>query len=807
MSERQFSEGWTVEDLDTGERESVSLPHDAMIGRARSADAPSGYHGAYFPGGRYRYRARLPIDAGASDRRHRLRFEGIGGAASVRLNGVELVAVNSRYREVVVDLSEALAADGDGVVEVEVDDSAQPDSRWYTGSGLYRPVWLDTTGPLRFAEDGVRVVTRSAGADAATLDVETAVDGDVDGDGDAIVHVALRDRGTVVAEDSGPAGRIELRVASPRLWSADSPHLYDLEVSVRTPEGSVSDVRTLRVGIRTITVDSEHGLRVNGRRVLLQGACIHHDSGILGAATFRAFEFRRARILKANGFTAVRSSHNPLSRDMLDACDELGLYVMDELTDVWFGAKTAHDESSRFEHSWPDDMRSMIAKDRNHASVIMYSIGNEIAESATEAGVAAAGQLAGLARELDASRPTTLAVNFLLNVLARRGASVFSPDAEPKKSQGKQSAVTSTAANVIADKIGSITRLVSRLPAADAASRDVFATVDVAGYNYAWSRYRGDARRHPQRVVCGSESMPGDIARIWPLVTRMPHVIGDFMWTGWDYLGETGLGDWAYGPESVPLTKPYPQITANTGAIDITGHPGVASLLARAVWGGLDAPAIAVRPLDRAGQKVRRSAWRSSDAVSSWAWRGCEGVPASIEVYSADDEVELLLNGVSLGRRRAGERRGFVARYTVPYAHGELVARGFRGGRETGRSALRSAGPATLALVAESETITADGQDLAFIRVELRDADGTVEMLDDDTVTLTVEGPATLAAFGSAASSNPESYTGGSHRTWRGRALAIVRATESTGAVVVRASSERHGDARAQLEAVRPAPG
>lgn len=802
MSETLFTDGWTITDLDRGGTANVRLPHDAMIGKQRSADAPSSYHGAYFPGGRYRYQKRWDVSADAADARHRLRFEGVGGASTVRLNGRELTTVDSRYREFTVELDEWLEPGATNLIEVDVDDSAKPDSRWYTGSGIYRPVWLDTTGAVRFAPDGVRVFT-TAVSDPATLRLEAVLDEDP---GDARLGVVVRDGDRVVADvdKAADVASVEIAVPSPRLWSETDPHLYDIEVSLLRG-ADVLDTRSIRFGIRTISVDAQRGLRINGESVLLRGACIHHDSGVLGAATFRDFEFRRARILKENGYNAVRSAHNPLSRDMLDACDEVGIYVMDELTDVWAMSKTAHDAAERFEDLWPADLESMIAKDINHASVIMYSIGNEIADTATADGIEAAARMNAFVKRLDTTRPTTLAINFLVNLLASRGKSVHQLQQDGENTK-KPSAATSTFANVIADKMGSITRLVSRLPAADKATRESLTSVDVAGYNYAWSRYRGDARRHPQRVVCGSETMPGDIARIWPLVERLPNVIGDFMWTGWDYLGETGLGAYAYGEEFVPLTKPYPYVTSGTGTIDITGHPGAQTLLARAVWGLLPGPGIAVRPLDLAGQRVRRTAWRSSDAVCSWAWRGYDGTPAEIEIYSADDEVEVLINGRSLGRRRAGRRRGFLARFTAPYEPGEIVAIGYRSGVETGRSTLRSADASTLVASAESDVLRADGHALAFINLELRDEHGTVEMTEDDSIRLEVTGPAELAGFGNGAFSNPLPYTADVHRTYYGRAFAVLRSTGMTGEVSVRAISENHGEATVRLRAHEQTP-
>lgn len=791
MTASLFVDGWTVRAVDRGEPVAVRLPHDAMISEPRAAGNPSGYHASYFAGGRYLYEKHWTP---TSSPRTALLFEGVYGDTRVRLNGTELAHIQSPYREFVVELDHALV-DGENHLEVEVDNSQLPNSRWYTGSGIYRPVWRLSSAAAHFAHDGVSIRTLATGA-TTRLEVRTQVDGDLPDS--AAVHVLLKDGSTTVLEQTGTIGSFRMELADARLWSADDPQLYDVEVRLLA-DGAELDRAVFRTGVRTVEVDAAHGLRVNGSTVKLRGACVHHDSGILGAATYRAAEFRRARILKANGYNAIRSSHNPLSRDLLDACDEVGLYVLDELTDVWFAPKTAHDHVERFETLWPDDVRSMVAKDRNHPSVIMYSIGNEIAELGLPTGVDTSRRISELVHSLDPDRPTTVAANFLLNVLASRGKSVFQTEEKPNAGEKKKpSAATSTAANVISNKIGSISQLVSKLPAADKATRDAFLTVDVAGYNYAWSRYRGDAKRYPDRVVLGTESMPGDLPRIWERVTQLPNVIGDFMWTGWDYLGEAGLGTWAYGDEPSPLTKPYPQLTSGCGTIDITGHPGVETLLARAVWGQLDTPAIAVRPLDRTGQKVIRMAWRASDAIESWAWSGKEGTRADVEVYADADQVDLLINGRSLGRRRVA---GFVARFRLPYENGTLTAVAYRSGREIGRSDLRSSDGAVLVLEPESDSIVADGQDLCFVRVEMRDTAGVVEMLADAEVELELSGPAILAGFGSGAPTTTESFVDPVHRTYYGRALAALRTTGEHGTITLTARSSR-GESTVSIEAL-----
>lgn len=803
MSRVTLDDGWTFRpaDGDPATAEQVTLPHDAMIHESRRADGETDRHGGYFPGARYVYERELELPVLADGSTVTLVFEGVAGAARVSVDGAEAASWNSTYREVHVDVTALTTGGSSHRIVLDVDNSQVPNSRWYTGSGPYRSVWLEISGPARFARDGVRFHTASVDANEAVVEVE--IDAVAPGSG-AQVSVELASPGgrieRATSELIGATARVVLRVPDPRPWSDHDPFLYTATARL-TVDGEVADERDVRIGLRTVSVDAEHGLRINGKSVLLRGACIHHDSGVLGAATLAAAEYRRVRILKENGFNAIRSSHNPASRAMLEACDELGMYVMDELTDVWYDHKTPHDSAEEFDATWRPDADAMVAKDRNHASVIMYSVGNEVAETATPKGVGVSAEISDYVRGLDPHRPTTVAVNLMLNVLAGFGVNVHEQGADADEKRKESGGATSESANQLTSNLGAIMRVMSRLPQADRNSKGAFATVDVAGYNYAWNRYGADARKYAERVIVGSESLPGDIVRIWPLVERHPAVVGDFMWTGWDYLGETGIGSWTYGDDPVRgMGKPYPHVLSGCGAIDITGTPGAHAMMARAAWGQLDAPAVAVRPVTHSGERRHTGPWRTTDAVPSWSWTGCEGRKAEVEVYSNGDEIQLLINGRKIGRRKVGKARGRALSFTLPYENGELTAVEYRGGVEFARTVLRSAdGPLALHVTPDRGTLTADGHDLAHIAIEVADADGTVDGASEDRLMVEVSGAGVLAGLGSADPAPFDEYPSSTCTTWHGRALAVVRARDVSGPIHVRVTGERFGSAELEL--------
>lgn len=773
---------WQFSSAGTNAETHVRLPHDAMLTAPRSPDAPGGAEVAYFQGGSYVYRTSWTADVDPKlFPLVALRFEGVQGDAVVTVNGSRVGVIRSGYTEFEFPIETVLRWGQPNDIVVDVDNSQQPTGRWYPGSGLYRPVYVVLRPRTHFAADGVRLRTQSATSFGATIVVDYAVE---NGDDAIEATFELIHDGVVAATGgtTGSQGTVTMTVWNPLLWSAETPHLYELISHVRR-SGSIADERRERVGLRTVSVSAQKGLLINGKPVKLAGACLHHDNGPLGAATHRAAEYRRIRLLKEAGFTAIRSAHNPMSRHLLDACDELGLYVLDELADYWFVSKSAHDASARFRDTWREDADRMVEKDRNRPSVIMYASGNEIPETATPEGVALTREITRYLHLIDPDRPVTVAINLFLNALVSMGQSPYKPT-----EQGGKAMAGSTEANVMINQIGRMMHVVSRLPRADKASRDAFAEVDVAGYNYGLARYRRDVRAYPDRVILGSETLPGDVPRAWKLVNEHPSVIGDFVWAGWEYLGEAGVAVWVTGKRA-GLAKPYPYLIAGPGMFDLTGRPDISLRLAQAAWGRLPAPAIGVRPVNLSGMPMVRSAWRNSDAVESWSWRGCEGRKAEIEVYSTDDHVELFLNGRRIGRRRAGQVAGFVARFTVPYQPGTLTAVAYRHGVETSRTSLISAtGPLHLAIAGETR-IVANGADLVFAEIALVDDSGVVDMLADQTVDISVSGPGELIGFGSAAPASTESFLSTSRTTFRGRALAIVRSTGEPGTITVTASA------------------
>lgn len=782
----------------------VRLPHDAMIGAPRSARAPGGAETGYFHGGSYTYRTTWARDEGSGADRVILRFEGVQGDGALFVGDRLVGPLRSGYFDSEHDLTGFVAPGTEAVIRVRIDDRDHPRSRWYPGSGLFRPVRVFLVPPVHLAADGVRVVTRCLAAGVATVQV-TVEPVEYLGEAPLLVTAQLLDGDEVVADggiETRTRGTIPLVVPRARVWSAEDPHRYRCVVEL-TRDGELLERREELVGLRTVTVDARGGLRVNGERVLLRGACVHHDHGVLGAAGHRAAEFRRVRLLKEAGFNALRIAHHPASRDLLDATDELGMYVLDELSDHWTVGKTRHDRADRFRENWRADAARMIAKNRNRPSVLLVSIGNEIPEHGTEEGARLTAEIAGYFRERDPGRPVTAGVNVFLAVLASMRSGPYREGRFAGEQGGAGDPAGSTLANVLMNKLGVMFDLVARTPRAGRVTREVFGHLDIAGYNYALGRYRRDTRAHPGRVVLGTETLPGDVAKAWHLVQTVPAVIGDFVWIGWDYLGEAGVGVWVPGQRFAPLAKPYPHLAAGPGMFDITGHPDVSLRLAQAAWDRLPGPAVAVRPLDRAGVPVAKVSWRRSDAVESWAWRGYTGTLAEIEVYSTDEEVELLLNGRSLGRRRP---RGFIARFRTRYEPGVLTAIGYRRGREAGRADLfSSTGDLRLRPAAERDRLTADGADLVFVPLEIADADGVVEMTANVEVSVEVEGPAELAGLGSADPAPTGGYTGPATRTYRGRALAVLRSTGGEGVVRVTARAAGFAPATVSLRAVRAA--
>lgn len=742
MRKLSFNENWCCNGTP------VTLPHDAMIVEKRSPSASDGGHG-YFPGGVYTYEKTFTAPKEWAGKKILIEFEGVYKNCTVSLNGTKIGEHKYGYTTFTVPL-DGLNFGGENALTVVADNSQLPNSRWYTGSGIYRPVWLYLGDDRRVEYRGVKITTISLNP--------TVVRVDVDATGEAEVEI-LED-GRVVA--SGSCG--EITIPNAKLWSDEAPNLYTCRVTVG------EDVVEEKFGIREIKW-SNQGLFINGKETLLRGGCVHHDSGILGAATYDESEWRRVRILKEAGFNAIRSAHNPCSRAMLEACDHYGMYLMDETFDMWYNRKTKHDYGLDFEAHWAEDTAEMVQRDYNHPSVIVHSIGNEVAEPGEAKGLEYGKKLVELIHSLDAARPVTCGLNLMVMSRAAKGQGIYQ-DGEQKtggkeqKSDGKVKN-GSLLFNTMASFAGSSMNNGGNSPKVDAIASPMIDTLDIAGYNYGSGRYPLEGKQHPDRIILGSETFPQDIYKNWQQVKAFPYLLGDFMWTSWDYLGEAGLGAWSY-TGGMPFNRPYPWVLGGAGVIDITGKPDGACRYASTVWGLEKAPRIAVKPVNHPGIRPSKSAWRGTNAIESWAWKDCDGNKAEVEVYSDAAVVELFLGGKSLGKKTVKECKAI---FKTRYAMQDLTAVAYApNGQETGKRTLSPAtGKVHIRLTPEESS-----SDLVFIPVELVGENGVVESNADRRLTVTVAG-GELLAFGSANPCHEEQYHTGCFTTYYGRALAVVR--------------------------------
>lgn len=773
----------------------VTVPHDALIGQERTAPdgdgSGAGAAGAFFPGGVFEYRKVFAVPQEHHDKRIVIEFEGVYRDAVVYINGDYAGQRPYGYSSFHIDATAFLRFGEDNEIRVEA--RSHRDSRWYTGAGIYRDTWMLIGGGLvRIAPHGLRITTPDIDAELAVTELVTTIANDSIHTRTVDVLTEIRDStGTVVATGSSKASvlagqtancRQRLYIRHPSLWSTNTPHLYTASVTLSDEAGTV-DTESATFGIRSLQLDPERGLRINGESIKLRGACVHHDNGVLGAATFTRAEERRVELLKDAGFNAIRMSHHPMSRAMLDACDRLGLLVIDEAFDMWTSAKSEYDYSLSFPEWWERDIEAMVATDYNHPSVIMYSIGNEIPEVGSPHGAAWGRRIAEKVRSLDSTRYVTNAINGMLAVMADLSAMSQQAPGGVEDGTGINAFMADPAQAM--DAIATSDLVTNR-------TAESFAVLDVAGVNYAEGRYALDRELFPNRILLGTETFPTRIDGNWRQVLQYSHVIGDFTWTGWDYLGEVGIGRPQYlasDGTSPEFLAPYPHLTADCGDIDITGHRRPASFYREIVFGLRTQPFIAVQRPEHHGKVFAGTPWAWSDTLSSWTWPGFEGAPVKVEVYSGAEEVELLVNGRALGRHPVGQDNRFRTEFDTCYEPGEILAIAYRDGVETGRITLRTAtGPVVLHAHCDRGIVAATGGDLAYIAFTLTDAKGTVHTAADRLVSIDISGPGVLQGFGSANPSTEERFDAKERQTYQGRALAVLRPT-GTGTIRLTASA------------------
>ena len=753
MKKQLFNENWKLNN------ETVCLPRDEMFLTARRADAKSGDAQAFFASGKYTYEKEMGVNAEHAC----VSFDGVYKNARVYLNDELKADVPYGYIPFKVYLE---AVKKEDVLKVECDNLDQPDSRWYSGAGIYRDVYLYTADGEHILPEGIKVETVDYKTGKIHVSVKTS-------NGEATVEVL--DGDTVVASAKG--NDVELTVENARLWDEHHPSLYTLKATLGADEAEV------RFGIRQIEKKSD-GLYINGQKTFLKGGCIHHDNGLLGSATYYKSEYRRVKILKDAGFNAIRSAHNPTSDALLRACDELGMYVMDEMWDMWFNHKNKHDYATYWEDNHLDDIRKLVERDYNHPSVILYSIGNEVSEPGTERGLEDTKEMTDLIHELDHTRLVTGGFNLMIINNAAKGKGIYKEEGGlVNEDTGKMNGMNSTMFNMIVYFVGSGMNKAANSKQADAICSPSLDTLDIAGYNYASGRYPLDLKLHPERLIFGSETMPYDIAKNWKMVEELPNVIGDFMWTAWDYIGENGIGAWGYTEDAKGFSKPYPWWLADTGAFDIIGTPNAEADWAKATWHATDKPLINVQPINH-DHKLIKAAWRQTNGMESYAWRLCDGKKMVVEVFFDCAKIDLYQNGHKVKSARVKENR---AKFKLAYVPGTLEAVAYdKNGNEVGRNKLVSAsGNVSVALRTEEETVKLN--DIVYVNVTIEDEKGIVESNADRTLNLEVEN-GELLAFGSANPRTIEDVHTGKYTTYYGRALAVVKATKK-GVIRVKADN------------------
>ncbi|MBE7187607.1 glycoside hydrolase family 2 TIM barrel-domain containing protein [Jatrophihabitans endophyticus] len=788
--------------------EPVTLPHDAMIGGPRAADAITGQGQGYYGAEDVEYTKTFTVDASLEGHAVWLAFEGAYMNTTVFVNETFILNWPNGYTDFTARIDGAVRYGQSNRVRVVVRNGMQRNSRWYAGGGIYRDVHLITAPPTRIALDGVRITTLDADATAGVIRVETDIEQEIPGRRSLRAVTTIRDAdGAVVASRSGKVTLVgvdrrtatsRVDIADPQLWNIGRPNLYTCETVLETLDGEQLDSTTTTFGIRKLQLDGLRGLRINGESVKLRGGCVHHDSGILGSATFADFEDRRVRRLRDAGYNAIRSAHNPIGRAFLEACDRYGLVVMDEFTDSWNKTTemTNLDYNLYFSEYWERDVERMVRRDYNHPSVIIYSIGNEIADIGDDVNAIWGFKLAEKIKSIDPDRYVTLAIQAV--ALLTESLTSLPPEALRTTDLGGAAGTTDTASidvNTLLQNVFSSLDKIMVHPLLDSLTEQIADMVDIVGYNYAPVRYEIDHAKYPHRIFVGSEMSPQALPESWDLVQKHPFVLGDFAWTAWDYLGEVGIGRVDYSQDAQPsYMGSYPWIASYGGDFDILGNRRPRSFWREIVWGGRHhEPYLVVEPPQYHGKTPIVGGYSWPEVHPSWTWPGEDGRPVAVQVYSDADEVELLLNGTVVARTTVGTgQRKFSAEFDLTYQPGTLEAVAYIDGAEVGRSSLRTATGARLTATAETHKLRAGSNDLAFINIGFADQHGQEDLSIITPVTIEVTGPVTVQASGSANPKPEDSYRDLTHTPYWGKAMAVIRAGESTGAAQVTVTAAGH---------------
>lgn len=755
QTQQLFDSGWQF--TRNGKTIMVDLPHDWDIYDAPDpATGATGTGGGWFQGGKGEYRKKFKTPKGELVKLH---FEGVYQRAEVYVNGQKAGQHAYGYTPFTIDVTPFLFKDKrENEVVVKVNNSDQPNCRWYSGSGIYRHVWLQTMPSFHIAENGVVVSTPVVSPDRAQLSMKIEMENE--GQQDCLVDDVevtfdkgaftlapeYEDAGHTLGQKYGPfkpgasaVCGLVFNIVKPHLWSPADPYLYEACVKLKA-KGRVVDEKRVKFGIRSVSFSADKGFLLNGQPMLINGACVHHDDGVLGAMAFDDAEIRKVKLMKEAGFNLIRTSHNPTTRAFLDACDSLGMMVIGEAFDGWRSAKLQYDYSTLIDSCYREDIYAMVQRDRHHPSIICWSIGNEVIERKEIRVITTARQLKSAVLEMDDTRPVTEAL-----CAWDRDWEIYDPHAE---------------------------------------------VLDIVGYNYMIFKHDSDHKRDPKRVMWQTESYPRDAFRNWSVTYDNPYVVGDVVWTGLDYLGESGIGRYYYegerpGESFVEGGQPDWH-GAYCGDVDVTGWRKPISHYREMLWNDTPGLYMAVKEPNGYRGNIKETMWSVWPTWESWTWPGWEGKPIDVEIYTKSPEVNLFLNDKLVGTKPVNRSTEFKAVFSVPYGAGTLRAEA--GGKSV---VLATAGePARLRLTADKQVLKADGQSLSFITMEVVDKEGRVCPDAAIPCEVSVSGQAFLMAAASADLKDREPATSSRVTTWKGRAMMVVRSSAKKGKAQVHVKSQ-----------------
>lgn len=729
----------------------LDLPHDWSIEDLPETNSPfnqdaiSQVQGGFTTGGTGWYRKTFYTPENQKDKIFRLQFEGVYMNSEIWINGKLVGKHPNGYTSFWFDITSFLNFGNQNLLAVKVMNEGK-NSRWYSGSGIYRHVWLSVLNPIHIQQWSTNITTPEINSSQATVNIQTKLINKSPASCNLNIvskiispeekEISVVEEQRNMDKDSISAINLNFLIDAPQLWSTETPNLYTAIIEVHNESKLIDKIET-KFGIRSISVDAKNGLSLNGKSIKLKGGCIHADNGPLGAMSYDRAEERKIELLKASGFNAIRCSHNPPSPALLDACDRLGMLVINEAFDTWKEPKNAFDYHLYFNDWWKKDIESMIFRDRNHPSIIIWSIGNEILNMQKKDVAATSKMLTDYIHKIEPTRPVTAAVNFVIDA--------FDQFIEP---------------------------------------------LDIAGYNYSRYGYVSDHERLPDRIMMSTESYPLEAFDYWQDVKDNPWLIGDFVWTAFDYLGEAGIG-WVGFPQ---VRDNYPWTLAFTGDIDICGWKRPQSYYRDALWKTNQLSVFVTPPTPSfllPLKKYEWSKWEWHDVLADWTWPGFEKKPFQVTAYSSCDEVELFLNGESFGRKTTNQDTRFIATWEVPYEAGILKVIGYNGKKQVNAAELNSARESTqIKLSVDRDQILADRQDLAYVTIEITDEKGILNPKADNLLRFEIDGPGTIVGVGNANPVSTESYQSDKRKAWKGKCLVIVKSTSNPGKIQLKVTSK-----------------